>query len=140
MPKVTERLTRLRGGYVPLPMTEDAEDLIQVGYMSTTMELFVTKPSLTKHKRVIELSEVNHESPYVQAVTKFQLDQKMPYLYQLMDDMGFRIYAVYVIAKFSIEHATFVVQSIYADIPDQGSFIKPEQVAVLSQAIGLDHI
>jgi hypothetical protein len=132
MPKYAGRVSRPRGDYKLLSTTSGTfevndDDVLVTAFFPETQQFVVTDLKLAGKGLAFDLNDENKDNILVRLTKKCDLQNRVTYLYKLLDEFGFRIYAVFVLGVISDE-GWFQGFDIYAGVAGEGNFLPTDKV------------
>lgn len=112
--------------------------VVTAAYFTETNQFMVTTQDLAKSNLGYEINDVTKDVDLVKIAVNADLEERVKYLHRLMDDFGFRIYAVFVLGV--VTGKGFQAFDIYAGVAGQGSFLPAEQVKVFLEQVNIAEV
>lgn len=126
-------ITKTSGSY-----EVDDLDYLVAAYFTETNQFMISTRELAQSNVGYAITDATRNVPYVRFAEKRDLSQRVQYLYKLLDDFGFRIYALFVLG--TVENGMFKAFDIYAGVAGQGSFLPLDQVKMFLEQTNIAEV
>jgi hypothetical protein len=110
------------------------EVVVIAAYFTESDQVMVSSPPYAENNLGITLTEPS-DMPIYQLAKSNNLDNRLRYLYSLLDDFGFRVYALFILGV--VEDETFKAFDIYAGVAGQGNFLPDHQVRMFFEQVNI---
>lgn len=112
--------------------------VVTAAFFTETNQFMVTTQDLAKSNLGYEINDVTKDVDLVKIAVNADLEERVKYLHRLMDDFGFRIYAVFVLGV--VTGKGFQAFDIYAGVAGQGSFLPKEQRSLFLEQVNIAEV
>jgi hypothetical protein len=143
-PKLALFVTRPRGEYKflvekgPSYLAVSEEDVVVASFFTETNQFMVTNQRLAESNLGYEINDVTQDIALVKTAINADLQERVKFLHHLMDDFGFRIYALFVLGI--VDDGVFRAFDIYAGVAGQGSFLPLDQVKMFLEQVNIAEV
>lgn len=142
-PKAPSLATLPKGDYKFIKQASGTYDLVNKDFMmaaffTETNEFMVANIDSAIDGLGFVINEATKNVRIVSIAVKFDLQERVKYLHRLMDDFGFRIYALFVLGI--ADDGVFKAFDIYAGVAGQGQFLPLDQVKMFLEQINIAEV